>query len=168
MIRELSGGRRPEVDARAWVADSADLIGQVRMAEGASVWFGAVVRADLNTVTIGKSSNVQDGAVIHVDRERPTVVGDYVTIGHRAVLHCCRVCDRALVGMGAVVLDGAVVGEGALVGAGAVVAPGTEVPPGALVLGMPGRVVRDLGPENAVKQQQWAERYRRLWEDNYR
>lgn len=168
MIRELSEGRRPEVHPGAWVADSADVIGQVRMAEGASVWFGAVVRADLNTITIGRSSNVQDGAVIHVDRGRPTTIGDYVTVGHRAVLHCCTVHHRALVGMGAVVLDGAVIGEGALVGAGAVVAPGTEVPPGALVLGTPAKVVRDLGPQNAAKQQEWAERYRRLWEENYR
>jgi len=168
MIRELSGGRKPQLDPQAWVADSADVIGDVRLGPGASVWFGAVVRGDLGPVTIGRSSNVQDGAVVHVDRDHPTEIGDYVTIGHRAVVHACKVGDRVLIGMGAIILDGAVIGEGALIGAGAVVTPGTEVPPGALVVGTPGRVVRDLGAPNAAKQQHWAERYQKLWEDNYR
>lgn len=167
MIRELSG-RRAEVAPGSFIAPTAELIGQVRVGEGASVWFGAVVRADLAPITIGRCSNIQDGCVVHCDVGYPTEIGDYVTVGHRAVLHGCRLGDRVLVGMGAVILNGASVGEGALVGAGAVVPPDTVIPPYALAVGVPARVVRDLGEENAARQQQWAEGYRRLWEDNYR
>lgn len=167
VIRNLPG-RRVEVSPGSFVAPSAELIGQVRLAEGASVWFGAVVRADLAPVTIGRCTNIQDGCVVHVDLDYPTEIGDYVTVGHRAVLHGCRLADRVLVGMGAVVLNGASVGEGALIGAGAVVPPGTVIPPYALAVGVPARVVRDLGEDNAVRQQEWAQGYRCLWEDNYR
>ncbi|MDP2871523.1 MAG: gamma carbonic anhydrase family protein [Bacillota bacterium] len=167
MIRELTG-RRAEIAPDCFVATTAELIGQVRLAEGASVWFGAVMRADLAPITVGRSSNIQDGCVVHVDAGYPTEIGDYVTVGHRAVLHGCRLGDRVLVGMGAVVLNGASVGEGALIGAGAVVPPDTVIPPFALAVGIPARVVRDLGAENAARQQEWAEGYRRLWEDNYR
>ena len=167
MIGEVKG-RRPEIPADAWVAPSADVIGRVKIGPGSSVWFGAVVRGDVNEITIGRSTNVQDGCVVHVDRGHPTEIGDYVTIGHRAVVHSCTIGDRVLIGMGAIVLDGARIGDGALIGAGAVVTPGTEIPPGALALGAPARVVRDLGPDNAAKQQEWAEGYQKLWEDNYR
>jgi carbonic anhydrase/acetyltransferase-like protein (isoleucine patch superfamily) len=167
MIRELPG-RRAQVAPGTFIAPTAELIGQVQVAEGASVWFGAVVRADLAPITIGRSSNIQDGCVVHCDLGYPTEIGDYVTVGHRAVLHGCRLGDRVLVGMGAVILNGASVGEGALVGAGAVVPPDAVIPPYALAVGVPARVVRDLGEENAAKQQAWAEGYRRLWEENYK
>jgi carbonic anhydrase/acetyltransferase-like protein (isoleucine patch superfamily) len=140
----------------------------VRVGAGSSIWFGAVIRGDVADIDIGQCTNIQDGAIVHADTAFPTEIGDYVTVGHRAVLHGCRIGSRVLVGMGAIVMDGAVVGEGALIGAGAVVTPGTQVPPGVLVLGTPGRPVRELGPENAAHQQAWAERYRSLWETNYR
>jgi len=167
MLHELKGVR-PQVHVDSWVADSAEVIGEVTIEPGASIWFGAVVRGDLGPITIGRSTNIQDGCVVHVDLGHPTAIGDYVTVGHRAVLHGCTIGDRVLVGMGAVVMNGAVIGEAALIGAGAVVTPDTEVPPGALVLGSPGRVIRDLGPGNAAKQQEWAEDYQRLWETKYR
>ncbi len=167
MIRELKG-RKPRVSPEAFVAESADVIGDVTLSAGASVWFGAVVRADLGPVTIGRSTNIQDGCVVHVDRRFPTTIGDYVTIGHGAVVHGSTIGDCVLIGMGAVILDGAKIGDGALIGAGAVVTPGADIPANALVLGTPGKVTRDLGPENAAKQQQWALDYQRLWEDDYR
>ena len=167
MLHQLSG-RCPQISERAYVAPSADVIGAVKVEEGASIWFGAVLRADLAPITIGRSSNVQDGCVIHVEREHPTTIGDFVTVGHGAVIHGSTIGNRVLVGMGAIILNGARIGDGALIGAGAVVTPGTEVPPNAMVLGTPGRVIRDLGPDNATKQQAWAENYQRLWEDNYR
>ncbi len=167
MIRELRG-RRPRISPEAFVADSADVIGDVTLEPGASVWFRAVVRADLGPVSIGRGTNIQDGCVVHVDRRFPTTIGDYVTVGHGAVIHGSTIGNCVLVGMGAVILDGAKIGDGALIGAGAVVTPGAEIPPNALVLGTPGKVVRDLGADNAAKQRQWAIDYQRLWEENYR
>jgi len=167
LLHQLSG-RCPQISERAFVAPSADVIGAVKVDEGASIWFGAVLRADLAPITIGRSSNVQDGCVIHVELEHPTTIGDFVTVGHGAVIHGSTIGNRVLIGMGAIILNGARIGDGALIGAGAVVTPGTDVPPNAMVLGTPGKVVRDLGPDNAAKQQVWAEDYQRLWEDNYR
>lgn len=125
----------------------------MEIGEASSVWYGCVVRGDVHHVRIGARTNVQDLSVIHVTRERfPTWLGDEVTVGHRAVVHGCRIGDGALVGIGSIVLDGAEVGEEALVGAGAVVTPGTRVPAGALVLGMPARVVRMLSAEERKLQ----------------
>ena len=120
-----------------------------------SVWYAAVLRGDVERVVVGDRSNIQDGAVLHVTRDRyPCEVGSEVTVGHRAVVHGCRVGDRALIGIGAIVLDGARVGAEAWVGAGAVVGPGAEVPGGVLVVGTPARVVRDLRPEEIALQRE--------------
>jgi len=135
----------PVLAEGAWVAPGATVVGDVTLGEGASVWYGAVVRADVLPVRIGRGANVQDNAVLHVTTGRsPTVIGEGVTIGHAAVLHGCTVHDRALVGIGAIVLDDAVVGEEAMVGAGALVTPGTVIPPRMLALGSPARPVRSL------------------------
>ncbi len=138
------GGRTPEVHEQAWVAPTATLIGGVRLAADSSVWFGAVLRADSDDITIGAQSNLQDGVVVHVDAGFPARVGDRVTVGHGAVLHGCTVADDCLVGMGATLLNGVTVGRGSLVAAGAVLLEGTVVPPGSLVAGVPGKVRRDL------------------------
>jgi carbonic anhydrase/acetyltransferase-like protein (isoleucine patch superfamily) len=136
---------RPSLAPGAWVAPGAVLIGEVSLGPDASVWYGCVLRGDVNSIRIGARSNIQDLSMIHVTRARfMTEVGDEVTVGHRAVVHGCRVGDGALIGIGATVLDGAVIGEAALVGAGAVVTPGTEVPPRTLVVGIPARPVREL------------------------
>jgi carbonic anhydrase/acetyltransferase-like protein (isoleucine patch superfamily) len=143
----------PRVAPDAWIAPGAVVVGNVELGAGASVWYGCVLRGDVNAIRVGARSNVQDGAVLHVTRDRfETVVGDEVTIGHRAVVHGCRVGDGALIGIGAIVLDGAEVGEGALVGAGAVVTPGEIVPPRSLVLGTPARVVRMLEDDERERQ----------------
>lgn len=139
----MPGLPQPEIAAGAWVAPGAYVIGNVSLAEGASVWYGAVLRADLAPIDIGVGSNIQDGCVVHTDPGFPVSVGRGVSVGHRAVLHGCTVADDVLIGMGAVVLNGARVGTGSLVAAGTVVLGGSDIPPHSLVAGVPGKVRRD-------------------------
>jgi gamma-carbonic anhydrase len=153
-------GKAPRLAASAWLAEGTVVTGDVEIGEESSIWFGAVIRGDVNSVRIGARTNIQDQSVVHVTGgTHPTVVGDEVTVGHRAVLHGCTVHDRCLVGIGAIVLDGAVVGPDAMVGAGALVPPGMVVPPGKLVLGAPARVKRDLTPEELASLRSSAARY---------
>ena len=135
----------PRIAPSAWIAPSADVIGDVEIGPDSSIWYACVVRGDVFPIRIGARTNVQDHCVLHVTHERcATVLGDDVTIGHRVVLHGCTVESGALVGIGAVVLDQAVIGEGALVGAGALLTPGTRVPPGMVVMGAPAKVIREV------------------------
>ncbi|ABS25726.1 gamma carbonic anhydrase family protein [Anaeromyxobacter sp. Fw109-5] len=153
-------GRAPRLHASVFVAENAVVVGDVEVGEGSSIWFGTVVRGDVNHVRIGARTNLQDLTVVHVTTAtHPTVIGDDVTVGHRAVLHGCTIRDRCLVGIGAIVMDGAVVGPDAMVGAGALVAPGTVVPPGTLVLGSPAKPRRELTPEELAFLRTSAERY---------
>ena len=138
------GGRQPRIAPDAWVAPSADLVGDVRLAERASVWFGAVIRADNTPILIGARTNIQDGAMLHSDPGAPCTIGDDVTVGHHAILHGCTIGDRVLVGMGATILNRAVIGEDCLIGAGALITEGKTFPPGHLILGSPARAVRPL------------------------
>jgi carbonic anhydrase/acetyltransferase-like protein (isoleucine patch superfamily) len=141
-------GKSPRFGCRVFVASTAVIVGDVDLGDDASVWYGAVLRADLQEIRIGARSNIQDNAVVHVDEpDFPTLVGEDVTVGHGAVLHGCRVDRGALVGMHATVLNGAVVGEEAVVAAGALVPPGMVVPPRTLVAGVPAKVRRELGAE---------------------
>ncbi|MGJ0388114.1 gamma carbonic anhydrase family protein [Microbacterium sp. CGR1] len=140
-------GKTPSVDAGAFVADGARLVGDVSLAAGASVWYNAVLRGDSAGIVIGPGSNVQDNVSVHVDSGHPVVVGAKVSIGHNAVVHGCTIGDGSLVGMGAVVLSGAVIGAGCLIAGGAVVLGGTEVPDGSLVAGVPAKVRRTLSDE---------------------
>lgn len=154
------GSQQPRVVEAAFVAPGATLVGDVELGRDASVWYGCVLRGDLHRIRVGARSNVQDLSVLHVTRDRfPTLIGDEVTIGHRAVVHGCTVRDGALIGIGAVVLDGAEVGEGALVGAGALVAPGTRIPYAALALGVPARVARLLTEVELEAQRERARAY---------
>lgn len=138
-------GISPRLHPSVLVMEGATVIGDVELGEGSSVWPGTVVRGDVCHVRVGARTNLQDGVVVHVTTDvHPTVVGDDVTVGHRAVLHGCTIHDRCLIGIGAIVLDGAVVGPDALVGAGTLVTPGTVVPPGTMFLGAPGKVKRPL------------------------
>jgi carbonic anhydrase/acetyltransferase-like protein (isoleucine patch superfamily) len=161
-------GRTPRVDPDTWIDPSAQVIGDVTIEAGASVWPGAVLRGDQdNYVRLGKNSNVQDGAVLHVTPEHPCVVGDRVTIGHRAVVHACTVKDDARIGIGAVVLNGAVVEEGAQVGAGALVPPGKVVPAGWLVMGVPAKPVREMSTAEREDIRRNAVEYVELWRRDY-
>jgi carbonic anhydrase/acetyltransferase-like protein (isoleucine patch superfamily) len=152
------GKAEPNVEG-AWVAPSATLVGAVTLGPESSVWYGTVLRADHDRITIGAGSNVQDGCVMHADPGLPVTVGDRVTVGHRAVLHGCTVEDDSLIGMGAMVLNGARIGAGSLVAAGSVVLEGTEVPPGSLVAGLPGKVRRPLSAEEREGLTRNAEEY---------
>ncbi len=140
----------PTLAASAWAAPSADLIGDVRLAERASVWFGAVIRADNTPILIGEESNVQDGAVGHSDPGAPLVIGPRVTVGHQAILHGCTVHEGALVGLGARVLNGAVIGEQCLVGAGALITEGKIFEPRMLIVGSPARAIRALSEQEVA------------------
>lgn len=135
---------KPTLGEGAWAAPSADLIGDVRLGDRSSVWFGAVIRADNTAILIGEESNVQDGAVGHSDPGAPLTIGRRVTVGHQAILHGCTVGDGALIGMGARVLNGALIGANCIVGAGALVTEGKTFEPGMLIVGSPARIVRQL------------------------
>jgi carbonic anhydrase/acetyltransferase-like protein (isoleucine patch superfamily) len=150
----------PQVHPQAWVAPSAVLVGDVRVAAGASIWPTAVARGDVCAISVGAGSNVQEGAVLHGDPGQPVVIGADVTIGHRAVVHGATLEDGCLVGIGAIVLNGVTVGSGALVAAGSVVT--RDVPAGALVMGAPAALKRQLSPESIAQQRDHARRYRQL------
>jgi carbonic anhydrase/acetyltransferase-like protein (isoleucine patch superfamily) len=137
----------PRLAATAWVADSAQVMGNVEMAEDSSVWFGAVVRGDTETIRIGKGSNIQDASVLHADIGKPLAIGDHVTVGHKVMLHGCTIGDGSLIGIGAIVLNGAKIGKGCIVGAGALVTEGKEFPDGSMILGSPAKAVRELSAE---------------------
>jgi carbonic anhydrase/acetyltransferase-like protein (isoleucine patch superfamily) len=141
------GGREPQVDAEAFVAPTASVIGGVTLGAGSSVWYGAVVRGDVESISVGASSNVQDNCTLHADPGFPVTVGERVSIGHNAVVHGATVEDDCLIGMGATVLNGAVIGAGSLVAAQALVPQGMVVPPGSLVAGVPAKVRRELTEE---------------------
>lgn len=144
-------GSAPDVPDSAWTAPNATLIGRVTLGEEASVFYGAVLRGDVDSITIGARSNIQDNVSIHCDAGIPTSVGSGVSVGHSAVLHGCTVEDDCLIGMSATVLNRAVIGTGSLIAAGAVVLEGTIIPPGSLVAGVPAKVRRELTPDELVK-----------------
>ncbi len=137
----------PDVHPSAWVADNAQVLGNVTLAEDASVWFGVVIRGDTSTITVGKGSNVQDNSVLHADVGMPLVIGEGVTVGHQVMLHGCTVGNHSLIGIGAIVLNGAKIGNNCLVGAGALVTEGKEFPDGSMIIGSPAKAVRMLSPE---------------------
>lgn len=152
-------GLVPEVAASAWIADSAQVMGQVSLGEASSIWFGVVIRGDTDAITIGARTNVQDLSVLHADVGMPLTLGEGVTVGHQVMLHGCTVGDNSLIGIGAVVLNGARIGKNCLVGAGALVTEGKEFPDGSMILGSPARVVRSLTPEQIEGLRQSAQHY---------
>lgn len=157
IARRLRSG--PRLHPSAWVAPDATVLGQVSLGEEASVWYHAVLRGDINRIEVGPRSNLQDGAIVHVADNHPALIGAFVTVGHAAVIHACTVEDEVLVGMGAIVLDGAEIGARSIIGAGALLTVGMKVPPGSLVLGSPGRVVRQLDAEEQAAIRGWATKY---------
>ncbi|MEY4736527.1 MAG: hypothetical protein RL302_846 [Pseudomonadota bacterium] len=137
----------PRLAETAWVADSAQVMGNVELGDDASVWFGAVIRGDTEVIRIGKRTNIQDASVLHADVGQPLTIGDDVTVGHKVMLHGCTIGDGSLIGIGAVVLNGARIGKGCVVGAGALVTEGKEFPDGSMIIGSPAKVVRELNAE---------------------
>ena len=157
-IYELDGVA-PQVADSAWVADSAQVMGAVTLAEGSSVWFGAVIRGDTETITLGAGSNIQDASVLHADHGFPLVIGERVTVGHQVMLHGCTIGDESLIGIGAVVLNGARIGKHCLVGAGALVTEGKTFPDGSMIIGSPAKAVRQLTPEQIEGLNRSAQHY---------
>lgn len=151
--------KRPALGKNVYIARGAVVSGDVTLGEGASVWHNAVLRGDINRIVVGHHTNIQDNAVLHLADEFPCVVGNYVTVGHAAIVHACTVGDECLIGMGAVILDGAELGAQCLVGARALVTQRIKIPAGSLVLGAPAKVVRALTPEERAGLKQSAEKY---------
>ncbi len=149
----------PNIHSSAYIASSADIIGRVTIGDGASVWYNTTLRGDINDIVVGSHSNIQDNVVIHLADDFGVRIGEFVTVGHSAILHACTVKDEVLVGMGACILDGAVIGERSIIGAQALVTGGMEIPPGSLVLGSPAKVVRTLSEEEQEGVKAWAEKY---------
>lgn len=152
-------GSDPRIAPSAFIAENATIVGAVDVAEEASVWFGAVLRGDINRISIGRRSNVQDDCILHVADDFPCIIGDDVTLGHGAILHACTVEDEVLIGMRATVLDGAVIGKRSIVGAHALVTGKTIIPPGSLVLGSPAKVVKTLTEAEQDNIKYWATKY---------
>jgi carbonic anhydrase/acetyltransferase-like protein (isoleucine patch superfamily) len=162
-------GRTPRIHPGAYVDPAAQVIGDVVIEEGASIWPFTVVRGDQdNYVKVGRNSNVQDNSVLHVTPDFPCIVGDNVTIGHRCVVHACTIGNDVRIGIGAVVLTGAVIEDGAQVGAGALVPPGKVVKAGWLVMGVPAKPVREMGPDEIADIMRNAREYVELWQRDYR
>ena len=157
-IYELDGVA-PQMAASAWVADSAQVMGNVVLGEDASVWYGAVLRGDTERISIGAGTNIQDASVLHADYGQPLVIGERVTVGHQVMLHGCTIGDETLIGIGAIVLNGAKIGRHCLVGAGALVTEGKEFPDGSMIIGSPAKAVRQLTPEQIEGLRQSAQHY---------
>lgn len=150
----------PKIHESAFVAESADIIGNVVIEEDCSIWFGAVLRGDENYIRVGKGTNIQDNCTVHIAGEKySTEIGEYVTVGHGAIVHACKVGNYCLIGMGAIVLDGSEIGDYTIIGAGSVVTGGKKIPSGVMVLGSPGRVVRELTEEEKKNLEQSAKNY---------
>lgn len=150
----------PRVHERAYIDESAQVIGDVEIGEDSSIWMNVVLRGDVNRIRIGRRTNIQDGSVVHVMKgTHPTTIGDNVTVGHAAIVHGCTIHDRCLVGMGAILLNGAEIGTDSIVAAGTLIAEGTKIPPRSLVMGTPGKVRRELTDDEVRGIQAYADRY---------
>lgn len=150
----------PEISPTAFIAPSADIIGDVKIGEESSIWYGSVVRGDVHHIRIGKRTSIQDLSMLHVTRlTHPLIIGNEITIGHHVTLHGCTIHDRVLIGMGAVILDGAIISEGSMIGAGSIVTEGTVIPPGVLAFGAPARVRRPLTEKESSFLAQSAQNY---------
>jgi carbonic anhydrase/acetyltransferase-like protein (isoleucine patch superfamily) len=151
--------RKPELGQGVYIAKTAVVLGDVRLGAHSSVWYGAVVRGDIHRIVVGHHSNIQDNAVLHLADDFPCIIGNWVTVGHGAIVHACKIGDEVLVGMGAVILDGAVIGKQTIIGAKALVTQGMKIPPCSLVLGAPAKVVRKLTKKERTGLKWWAQKY---------
>jgi carbonic anhydrase/acetyltransferase-like protein (isoleucine patch superfamily) len=151
--------KKPALGQGVYLARTAVVVGDVTLGDYSSVWYNTVLRGDINRIVVGHHSNIQDNSVLHLADDVPCIVGNWVTVGHSAIVHACTVGDEVLVGMGAVILDGAEIGEQSLIGAKALVTQGAKIPPGSLVLGSPAKVVRTLTPNERAGLKWWAQKY---------
>lgn len=158
MIKSFKG-ITPKINSKAYIAENATIIGNVSILEDSSIWFGAVLRGDVDYISIGKGSNIQENSVLHVDRNSPVNIGNNVTIGHNAIIHGCTIGNNTLIGMGAIILNGVKIGENTLVGAGTLVTQNKVIPSGVLVVGNPGKVIRNLSEDEILSLKESAKNY---------
>ncbi len=151
--------KKPRLGQGVYLAKTAVVFGDVKIGDHSSVWYNVVLRGDINRIIVGHHTNIQDNAVLHISDDHACVVGNYVTVGHSAIVHACQVGDEVLIGMGAVILDGAVIGRQSLIGANALVTQGMKIPPGSMVLGAPAKIVRPLTPNERGTLKYWAKKY---------
>ena len=165
MIAEFQG-HKPQINAKTFIAEGSVVIGRVILKEYSSIWFNATLRGDVDTIEIGRYSNIQDNSIVHLDAGFPCKIGDFVTVGHNSVIHGCTIEDHCLIGMGAVIMNGAVIGQGSIVAAGALVKENMIVPPHSLVVGLPAKVVRTI-PEKLAGIHAQAVKYKTVWTEMY-
>ena len=151
--------KKPQLEDGVYLSNTATVIGDVRIGKNSSIWYGAVLRGDINYISIGESTNLQDGVIGHLADEFPLIIGDFVTVGHGAILHACTIGDECLIGMGATILDGAKIGHQSIIAAGTVVPMRMDIPPGSLVAGVPGKIKNSLSEEKRYGIRSWAEKY---------
>ncbi|HNZ83359.1 MAG TPA: gamma carbonic anhydrase family protein [Sedimentibacter sp.] len=166
MIVEFEG-IKPTIDKKTYIADGSHIIGRATIKEYSSIWFNTVVRADINCIEIGRYVNIQDNSVIHVSNDYPAIIGDYVTIGHNATVHACKIEDHCLIGMGSIIMDGAVIGRGSIVAAGTVVKKGQHIPPFSVAAGVPAKIIRKTAEEDISKIHSQALKYKDVWSIRY-
>ena len=163
-MRYSLGGQHPQnIDKENWIAPSADLIGSVILSANVSIWWQAVLRADNEPITIGARSNIQDGCVLHTDPGYPMVIGENVSIGHMCMLHGCEISDSSLIGIGSIILNGARIGQNCLIGANTLITEGKKIPDNSLVMGSPGKVMREISDEQIEMIEKNAESYVNRW-----
>lgn len=166
MIKDLKD-KKTNIHPKAFVAETADVLGGVTIGEGSSMWYGSVARGDMSHIIIGKYTNIQDNATVHVDTGLPCEIGDYTTVGHNAVIHGCKVGSNCLIGMGSIILNGAVIGDNSIIGAGSLITEGAIIPPNSLVMGAPGKVRREVTEEEIKTVKYNADRYEELWRNEH-
>lgn len=166
MIKEFKG-KKPKLNEKTYLAEGAIVVGDVIIDEYSSIWHNTVVRGDVNYIRIGKYTNIQDNSVVHVSDEQPTIIGDFVTIGHGAIVHGCEIEDHCLIGMGSIIMDGAKIGRGSIVGAGALVKANEVIPPHSMVVGIPSKVIKSI-PEKFDSIHAQAVKYKTIWTEGYK
>lgn len=166
MIKDLKD-KKTNIHPKAFVAETADVLGDVTIDEGSSMWYGSVARGDMSHIIIGKYTNIQDNATVHVDTDLPCEIGDYTTVGHNAVIHGCKIGSNCLIGMGSIILNGAVIGDNSIIGAGSLITEGAIIPPNSLVMGAPGKVRREVTEEEIKTVKYNADRYEELWRNEH-
>lgn len=166
MIKDLKG-KRTSIAKDTFIAQSADLIGEVAIGKGSSIWYGAVVRGDMCYIRIGDCTNIQDNATLHVNTNVPCILGNYVTVGHNAIVHGCEVGNNTLIGIGSIILNNAKIGNNCIIGAGSLITAGTIIPDNSLVIGSPGKIKRVVTEKEKETIKENALRYERLWKNEY-
>ena len=154
--------KTPQIDPQAFIANGAQVIGNVVLKQDSSVWYNAVLRGDINQIVIGERTNIQDGCILHLENNLPCIIENDVTVGHHVNLHACHIEECCLIGIGAIILSGVKIGRGSIIGAGAVILENTEIPPFSLVVGCPGKIIKSTPEETIEQQKKWAQKYVKL------